>query len=675
MSSLAEVVKVIKETNDAEARRKDAADKVMISNENKKFKDLNDTLIKVNDDNKTLQESLKNAIDDNEKQRIKAAIDANTAKQEQTQSNISLIEETRAARQENKDTRSDAKKNLDLNKQGLDKLRKEIEDNGGKAEANLNFQKAANKIRREELALQKQSATSPSERKEIAKDQRKAQFDAIKLAFAPITAPLTSLLGTIKGIAGIQTGIPGLTLGRVALLALIPVLIKFLRSQAWKDLKEKLLSIDPEEATGVIGGIVKGALGVIRFIGFIAKGFGNVISLFTGNTTDENGEPVGKLKFLIDNIGSMLAAIGVLGAFFAPSLLFATLRVGGKAVFGAGKWLIFKPIQAAFNNMFKSLGLLATQADDVAMKTAAVAAKGIPKGPVKGQQFKTAKGKVVTFTGKAGEFVDDAGKPIKGGAGSQIMKGIQSGSVPSIDDAAANKAKLVKKFPRLKALFSGAGSKILKAIPILGTLLTVGAGAKILLSDASRDQKVKELGALLFGTLGASGLAILGGIGGTFFGGPLGTILGSVTGAVGGYFAGDFVGRQLAGFLLGDEVTSVPPPPPTGVSPGAMGGSGLPPQSVVTPQQLETNPMAAYALEGQQMGQSAVATANQNRTDTITESALNKVNLGMSPGGMGGSAIINTGGNVSNVSNKTIAPTTIVNKDPILNLIGNSLAM
>ena len=47
----------------------------------------------------------------------------------------------------------------------------------------------------------------------------------------------------------------------------------------------------------------------------------------------------------------------------------------------------------------------------------------------------------------------------------------------------------------------------------------------------------------------------------------------------------------------------------------------------------------------------------------------------MSPGGMGGSAIINTGGNVSNVSNKTIAPTTIVNKDPILNLIGNSLAM
>ena len=116
MSSLAEVVQAIKEANELEARRKEAADKVMIANENKKFKDLNDTLKKVNDDNKTLQESLKNAIDDNEKQRIKEAIEANNTKQEQAQSNIALIEETRAARKENKDTRSDAKKNLDLNR-------------------------------------------------------------------------------------------------------------------------------------------------------------------------------------------------------------------------------------------------------------------------------------------------------------------------------------------------------------------------------------------------------------------------------------------------------------------------------------------------------------------------------------------------------------------------------
>ena len=195
MSSLAEVVKVIRETNDAEARRKEAADKVAIANENKKFDDLTETLKKTSDENKRAQ----------------------------IEANIALIEETRAARKANEDNRSTAKKNLDENKQGLDILRKQIEDNGGKAESNLNFQKAANKIRREELALQKQSATNPSERKEIAKEQRKAQFDVIKLAFAPITAPLTSLLGTIKGLAGTSVGIPGLTLGKIAFLAVVPL--------------------------------------------------------------------------------------------------------------------------------------------------------------------------------------------------------------------------------------------------------------------------------------------------------------------------------------------------------------------------------------------------------------------------------------------------------------------
>ena len=155
MSSLAEVVKVIRETNDAEARRKEAADKVAIANENKKFDDLTETLKKTSDESKRAQ----------------------------IEANIALIQETRAARKANEDNRSTAKKNLDENKQGLDILRKQIEDNGGKAESNLKFQKAANKIRREELALQKQSATNPSERKELAKEQRKARIDALKLAF------------------------------------------------------------------------------------------------------------------------------------------------------------------------------------------------------------------------------------------------------------------------------------------------------------------------------------------------------------------------------------------------------------------------------------------------------------------------------------------------------------
>ena len=71
---------------------------------------------------------------------------------------------------ENKDC---AKKNLKTtNKQGLDILRKQIEDNGGKLDKIYRVMCAKIKIRREELALQKQSATNPSERKEIAKEQK-----------------------------------------------------------------------------------------------------------------------------------------------------------------------------------------------------------------------------------------------------------------------------------------------------------------------------------------------------------------------------------------------------------------------------------------------------------------------------------------------------------------------
>ena len=49
MSSLAEVVSVIKEENRKEAARKDAAEKLAISNENKKFKDLNVTRLAVDE--------------------------------------------------------------------------------------------------------------------------------------------------------------------------------------------------------------------------------------------------------------------------------------------------------------------------------------------------------------------------------------------------------------------------------------------------------------------------------------------------------------------------------------------------------------------------------------------------------------------------------------------------
>ena len=95
-----------------------------------------------------------------------------------------------------------------------------------------------------------------------------------------------------------------------------------------------------------------------------------------------------------------------------------------------------------------------------------------------------------------------------------------------------------------------------------------------------------------------------------------------------------------------------------------MGGDFLPSNSVVTQQDLETSPFAAYAMEGQQMGQSAVATASENRTDAIQESALNKVSS-KSRKDDRSTALINNGGNVSEEMDDEPVATPVVDTKPV----------
>ena len=70
-------LETLQEQNKAEAKRKDAADKLAIANEDKKFAELRAALEKTSDENKKAQ----------------------------IQASIALIEETRAARKENQDTK------------------------------------------------------------------------------------------------------------------------------------------------------------------------------------------------------------------------------------------------------------------------------------------------------------------------------------------------------------------------------------------------------------------------------------------------------------------------------------------------------------------------------------------------------------------------------------------
>ena len=54
-----------------------------------------------------------------------------------------------------------------------------------------------------------------------------------------------------------------------------------------------------------------------------------------------------------------------------------------------------------------------------------------------------------------------------------------------------NKMKIFEKFPSIKKLFTGPLKLVLRAVPLLGTLLTVGEGARILLSDSPKEDKIQ----------------------------------------------------------------------------------------------------------------------------------------------------------------------------------------
>ena len=213
------------------------------------------------------------------------------------------------------------------------------------------------------------------------------------------------------------------------------------------------------------------------FLGYIGDGFIDLFNFITGNLVDENNQPVGRLKFLYDNIGEMTTALLALGAFFAPSALFA-------GVYLLGPWTIFKPIQTAFNSLFRALGLLGTQADELAGSVVARAGGGVRRS-VKGARYTSSSGQTYRALGGV-RFVNVAtGVYLKGTGAKALERGIQSGSILSqaqISGAqTTNRARLIDKYPRIAKLFtSGPGKALLRAIPFLGTVLTIGAGANFL---------------------------------------------------------------------------------------------------------------------------------------------------------------------------------------------------
>ena len=93
----------------------------------------------------------------------------------------------------------------------------------------------------------------------------------------------------------------------------------------------------------------------------------------------------------------------------------------------------------------------------------------------------------------------------------------------------------------------GRMAKVLKIIPLLGTVVNSAAFISLLLSEKNTEQKISEGGELLGG--------IAGGLLGMKVGGIIGGFPGALIGSVGGLLLGEKLGEYLAAYILGEDIS------------------------------------------------------------------------------------------------------------------------
>lgn len=173
-----------------------------------------------------------------------------------------------------------------------------------------------------------------------------------------------------------------------------------------------------------------------------------------------------------------------------------------------------------------------------------------------------------------------------GGARAATINAAQRTALSSLDDAAlaaagfvrnrggtivragtnqfASNAELLNLLASQRNPMFGRLVGIAKKIPALGTIITSGLAASIILDESIEpEEKVNQLGELFGSVLGGVGGAALaakaaGVIGLTM--GPVGGFITGLGGAVIGGFAGGWAGRQIASYILGQEVEGTIPP-------------------------------------------------------------------------------------------------------------------
>ena len=284
-----------------------------------------------------------------------------------------------------------------------------------------------------------------------------------------------------------------------------------------------LLTDDNKTALTGLGETVEG---IAKDLGIFKDGFPDLGGIFTsissafGNTVT-NLDNLLKGDFekldILDSLEDLAITVGSLFTLFMP----------GKAISLALRALT-KPFRMAFNAV-RGTATAASAAGVTSSTAAASTATAAASTVTKPRNF---------TVNKAGEFIGKSGKKLTGAA---------------LTTAQATAAADTAKLGRFNKLVSFG-----KKAPILGSLVSLGHIGYILSSDQSKEDKVANVTGALGGLAGATGGGILGGLLGTLGFPGIGTAVGGGLGSLLGYFAGEYITKALAQYLLDMPITAFP---------------------------------------------------------------------------------------------------------------------
>ena len=232
---------------------------------------------------------------------------------------------------------------LQRDKLQLEKMEEQLKETGIEAKDSQKYRDEELRIKKAELALRKQGATSKAAREEIAKEESELQSNRFEKFFGENSFVGKSLGGLGDKLGNlVPGGVKGI-LGTLGTVAALGALVTFLQSETWKNLKEKIIPKLTEALETFKNGFNEFKTDFTTFLE--DPSFANFKEIFTG----ESGGFLKNLAIitaLLNPLKSLkLLRLGVLGLIggvkmFSRGLNKVSSKIGGGPVNSKGQRLV-----------------------------------------------------------------------------------------------------------------------------------------------------------------------------------------------------------------------------------------------------------------------------------------------------------------------------------------------